>query len=452
MEKLFDAVPRGALSVLERLENAGYEAYIVGGCVRDILIGKTPSDFDVTTSARPEETERVFSELRTVETGLKHGTVTVISDGEPYEITTFRADGEYTDGRHPESVCYSEKLETDLERRDFTVNAMAYSPKRGLVDIFGGARDLKNGILRAVGDPERRFTEDALRILRALRFSAVYGFEIERSTAEAAKRLSGRIELLSGERIFSELKKLICGDSAEKVMLEFPDIICKALPEFTPTVGFLQHNPHHVYDVYTHSVKAMSYVKNDVVLRLAALMHDLGKPSTFSLDADGVGHFYGHSEESIRLASAALTRLKSDGYTLDAVLKLIKYHDPVIQTDEKSVKRWLNKLTPELLFQLLELKKADNMAQVSDPSCSEELDKRLNNYAVIRDVAERILSKDECFSLKQLAVNGDDLAAIGIPRNREMGRALTFLLDAVISGKVENTKKELLAFISFSFF
>ena len=439
-------VPRGALSVLKRLENAGYEAYIVGGCVRNAFLGITPDDFDITTSARPEETERVFSDLRTVETGIKHGTVTVISDGEPYEITTFRADGEYTDGRHPESVSYSDNLETDLARRDFTVNAMAYSPKRGLVDIFGGIDDLKNGVLRAVGDPDKRFTEDALRILRALRFASVYGFEIEQKTAASAKRLARRISLLSGERVFSELKKLLVGDFCERVLLDFPEIICEALPELRPTVGFDQHSPHHVYDVYTHSVKAVTYSPKDAVVRIAALLHDVGKPETFSIGKDGAGHFYGHSEESVRLAEQALLRLKTDSNTLNIVRTLIKYHDPVIPTEEKSVKRWLNKLTPNVLLQLLELKKADNMAQVSDPEASETCKARLAGYAGIRAIIDRINAENACFSIKQLAVNGDDLAELGVPRNKEMGKALSLILDAVISGEVGNSRDEIISY------
>lgn len=439
-------VPNGALSVLERLENAGYEAYVVGGCVRNALLGITPDDFDITTSARPEETEKVFSELRTVETGIKHGTVTVILNGEPYEITTFRADGEYTDGRHPESVSYSDSLETDLARRDFTVNAMAYSPKRGLVDVFGGREDLRNGVLRAVGDPDKRFTEDALRILRALRFASTYGFRIEKKTADSAKRLAGRISLLSGERVFSELKKLLMGDFCEQILLDFPEIVCEALPELRPSVGFDQHSPHHVYDVYTHSVKAVSYSPKDAHIRLAALLHDVGKPETFAIGKGGVGHFYGHSEASVRLCEQALLRLKADNLTLNTVNTLIKYHDPVIPTDEKSVKRWLNKLGVDMLLQLLELKRADNMAQVTDPEASETCKNRLAGYAEIRSVIDKISAENACFSIKQLAVNGDDLAAMGVPRNKEMGEMLSRILDAVISGDVENDRERIFSY------
>ncbi len=438
--------PSGALSLLERLENAGFSAYIVGGCVRNALLGITPDDFDITTSARPEETEKVFSELRTVETGIKHGTVTVILDGEPYEITTFRADGEYSDGRHPESVSYSDNLETDLARRDFTVNAMAYSPKRGLIDIFGGRKDLENRVLRAVGDPSERFTEDALRILRALRFASVYGFKIEKETAASAKRLAKRISLLSGERVFSELKKLLMGDFCEQVLLEFPEIIYEALPELRPSVGFDQHSPHHVYDVYTHSVKAAAYSPKDASLRLSALLHDVGKPETFAIGKDGAGHFYGHSEASVRLAEQALLRLKADNCTLSTVRTLIKYHDTVLPTDEKSVKRWLNKLTPNGLLQLLELKRADNMAQVLEPERSEICQNRLAGYGEIRTAIEKINAEDACFSLKQLAVNGDDLAELGVPRSKEMGKALSLILEAVISGEVKNTRSDIVSY------
>lgn len=422
------------------LSESGYTAYAVGGCVRDLMMGDTPNDFDITTSSRPEETLYVFRDFKTIETGLKHGTVTVLMDGEPLEITTFRSDGEYKDNRHPEKVEFSRHVSDDLSRRDFTVNAMAYNHEDGLIDLFGGMEDLKTGVIRTVGEADRRFNEDALRILRAFRFASQKGFTIAPETAESAKRNLHLLKNLSAERVYSELKKLLLGKNAEQIMLTYPEVICAVIPELKASVGFDQRNPHHVYDVYTHTVKAVCACPYDPVLRLAALLHDVGKPDTFSLK-DGVGHFYGHSEKSMELAEAVLTRLKADNYTKNTVLTLIKYHDPVIPPEEKAVKRYMNRLTPEVLYMLLDLKGADNMAQ--SPECA----KRLEIYDEIRRIMAEITAKNECFSKRQLAINGDDLIALGVPRGKRIGEILDIVLEEVTSGNIRNEKDSLVEFV-----
>jgi len=422
---------------IEILENNGYEAYFVGGCVRDMLMGIAPHDFDITTSALPEETVAAFDGFRVILTGLKHGTVTVIIENEPIEITTFRSDGEYSDHRRPESVSFSRKLEDDLSRRDFTVNAMAYSKRTGLIDLYGGKEDINKGLIRAVGEPEKRFTEDALRILRALRFASEKEFFIEPETAKAILKCLPLIEFVSAERIFSELKRLIMGKGAERVMMDYPEVICRVVPALADCVGFDQHNPHHIYDVYGHTVRALGACPFDIDVRLAALLHDVGKPSTFTL-SDGVGHFYGHTDASLSLAKETLDLLKCDNRTADTVLTLIKYHDPVIEPTEKAVKRLMNKIGSENLDKLLSLKAADNLAQ--SPDCAA----RLVTYDEIRRIMSEIESKKECFSLKSLEVNGDDLIAIGVPKGKEIGALLERLLSAVMDGEAPNDRQHLI--------
>ena len=427
-----------ARTVIERLNENGYEGYAVGGAVRDSLLGLTPHDFDVTTDATPDVTASLFKDFNVIETGIKHGTVTVLISGEPIEVTTYRCDGDYLDGRHPEKVSFTRSLAEDLKRRDFTVNAMAYSDKNGLVDLFGGENDLENGIIRTVGKAEDRFNEDALRILRALRFASTYGFEIEKQTASAILKLTENLRHLSAERIFSELKKLIVGKNAERILLDYPYVFAEILPELKDSIGFLQHTPYHLYDVYTHTVKTVSACPSDATVRLAALLHDCGKPETFKME-NGVGHFFGHAAVSTEKARNALNRLKTDNATKDAALTLIKYHDAVIEENERAVKRWLGKLSPELFSSLIDLAVADNSAK------TEESLERLKRYESIRGIAEDILKKEECFSLKQLKINGSDLISLGFPKGRMIGETLNILLEKVISGECENEKEALLA-------
>ena len=434
-------LPRAVEIAINKLVTEGHEAYIVGGCVRDALRGVEPHDYDMTTSALPEETKEIFSEYRIIETGMKHGTVTALIDGEPLEITTFRVDGEYSDHRRPEEVTFTRSLSEDVARRDFTVNAMAYSPDTGVMDFWGGREDLSSGTIRAVGKPDKRFNEDALRIMRALRFASTLDFEIEEATADSMIRNRGLLEKISAERINVELSKLLLGDGCERILTEYAVILTEIIPELAPAVGFDQQNYHHIYDVYTHTVKAVVNCPRDRNIRMAALLHDIGKPSVFTVGADGVGHFYGHSEKSVEIAEKVLERLKFDNASKNEILTLIKYHDPVIQVDRTAVGRWARKLGMETLFKLLDLKAADNLAQA--PECA----KRLEGYEAIRVIANEMIEENACFSLKDLAVNGNDLIkSAGFTAGKAVGEVLSALLDAVISGELINDREVLLAY------
>ena len=433
--------PEQVNTALRRLREAGYTACAVGGCVRDRLMGAEPKDYDVTTAALPEQTEAVFAGERIIETGLKHGTVTVLLGGLPIEITTFRVDGGYSDARHPDAVRFTPSLTEDLARRDFPVNAMAWSPEDGLADPFGGADDLRNRLIRCVGDPDTRFREDALRILRALRFAAVLGFRIEERTADALHRNRALLDKVSAERIAAELCKLLCGDGVKPILLEYADVLGVVLPELLPMRGFDQRNPHHIYDVLEHTAVVVENVPPEPMLRWAALLHDSGKPATFALDAKGVGHFFGHPKVSAALADAALRRLKLDNATRERVVLLVQYHDVQIEPTEKAVKRALGKLGEEAFFQLLALKRADNLAQ------SPEYRGRLALCDQLEAIAREILRREDCFSLRDLAVKGGDLIAAGLRPGPALGAALDALLDAVIDGRVENERDALLAFL-----
>ncbi len=428
---------KNAEKLIQELENAGYEAYLVGGCVRDMLMGITPNDYDITTSAHPDKIIGVLSKYKVIPTGLKHGTVTVVLDDEPYEITTFRSDGEYSDHRRPDSITFSDKLEDDLSRRDFTINAMAYSQKRGLIDPFGGQADIKRRLIRAVGTPSKRFEEDALRILRGIRFESQKVFSVEEDTRQAMYEKLPLLSYVSAERIFSELKKLIMGDGARFTLLNFATIIGTTIPALAPCIDFNQHNYHHIYDVYTHTVHAVENCPKNVVVRLAALLHDIGKPSTFSIDEQGVGHFYGHAQVSVELARKTLNDLRCDNATKDTVLLLIKYHDHVIEPTEKHVRRMLSKIGEENLELLLQLKTADNLAQ------SPFYHDRVQQYEKIRCIIKEIKAKGECFSLKHLAVKGEDIILLGA-KGPEIGKILNTLLSLVIDGAMPNEKEALL--------
>ena len=433
-------LPEAVEIAINKLKAAGHEAYIVGGCVRDALRGVEPHDYDMTTSALPEETKEILSEYRIIETGMKHGTVTALIDGEPLEITTFRVDGAYSDHRRPEEVTFTRSLREDVARRDFTVNAMAYSPETGVMDFWGGREDLEKGIIRAVGEPDRRFNEDALRIMRAARFASVLDFEIDKATSESMIRNRGLLNSISAERINVELSKLLLGDGCERILTEYAVILTEIIPELAPVVGFDQRNYHHIYDVYTHIVKAVVSCPKDRNVRMAALLHDVGKPDTFSIGADGVGHFYGHSEKSVEIAENVLTRLKFDNASKNEILTLIKYHDPVIPVKRSAVGRWARRLGMDTLFKLLDLKAADNMAQAP------EFIDRLKGYDEIREIANEMIAENACFSLRDLAVNGGDLIkSAGFTAGKAVGEALSALLDAVISEELPNDREVLLA-------
>jgi len=433
-------IPEPIKKVLQMLEEAGYEGYIVGGCVRDCLMGKTPDDYDVTTSALPKEVERVFSGYKVIETGLKHGTVTVVIDHFHIEITTFRTEGEYVDGRRPSSVSFTRSLKEDVARRDLTINAMACDLRGKVYDYFGGLADVEKGVIRAVGNPKERFSEDALRIMRALRFSSVTGFEIEDETAKALMECKEMLLKISVERIREELVKLLCGKWARRTIIEYCDILGVIIPELIPMKGFEQKTYWHIYDVLEHTAVAVENTPAVPALRLSALLHDIGKPHCFSQDEAGVGHFYGHALVSVDLARDIMNRLKFDNDTKDKVLNLIKYHDVPLEPTNRSIKRALNKYTREGFFDLILLKRADNLAQNPEIAIRQEyLDELVR-------IAEEIIEQEQCFSLKDLAIKGTDLIEAGIEPGKEIGIILDVLLEAVIEEKLPNNKAELLKF------
>lgn len=424
---------------IQRLNAAGYEAYAVGGCVRDSLLCRVPDDWDITTSAAPEQTKAVFDGLPVIETGIQHGTVTVIFGGQPLEITTYRIDGSYSDSRHPDAVRFTRSLQEDLARRDFTVNALAYHPDTGIVDYFGGIEDLQRKIIRCVGEPDKRFTEDALRVMRGIRFSSQLSFSIESVTEASLRKHAPLLQKIAVERLRTELVKLLCGEHVKSVLLHFPDVLGQIIPEILPMVGFKQQTPYHIYDIYEHTAHSIAAVKNIPVLRLTMLLHDIGKPSRFTVDDKGQGHFKGHGQVSVAMSEKILPRLRFDKRTAERVLTLVKYHDVDLEPREALIKRWLNRLTPEGFFQLMEVKLADNAAQ-------NPLYDRSVSYREIIQMGQDILNRKECFSLSALAVNGDDLIQMGIPAGKGIGEALQFLLQAVIDEKCENSRELLLEY------
>lgn len=432
-------IPAAVREILDRLNDAGYEAYVVGGCVRDFLLGREPHDWDVATSAHPEKTRAVFAHRRVLDTGLKHGTLTILAaDGQPVEVTTYRVDGPYTDSRRPDSVKFTRSLREDLARRDFTINAMAFHPREGLVDYFSGRADLEAGRICCVGDPDRRFSEDALRILRALRFASLLGFTVERMTKESLQRHIESLQAVSAERIGIEMTALLCGEGVFSVLMEYASLFAALFPELAPMVGHPQYNDYHRYDVYEHTARAVGAVPPTPVLRWTMLFHDSGKPACFTRDADGVGHFYGHPAVSVQLAADAIRRLHLDTRTLERVCTLIQYHDHRFTGALSEIKRWLGRLGEEAYFQLLEVQRADIRAQNPD---------RLDRLAAIDELekqARAVLTEKDCYRLQDLKVNGQDLMALGFLPGKRLGDALQALLDAVIEGTCPNEKPELL--------
>ncbi|MDE7004598.1 MAG: HD domain-containing protein [Oscillospiraceae bacterium] len=432
-------IPDGARRMLQTLNSAGYEAYLVGGCVRDLLRGVTPHDWDICTSALPEETGRCFAGQRIIETGLKHGTVTVMEGGEPYEITTYRTEGPYSDSRRPDYVRFVPNIKEDLARRDFTMNAIAMDLQGNLRDPYGGADNIKAGLIRCVGEPAQRFQEDGLRVMRALRFAAVFGYEVEEQTAEAVHENRAMLDRVAAERINAELCKLLVGKGAGNVLRQYPDVFCQFWPELGPLVTLEQNNPWHCWGGWEHTIHAVEAAPADVTLRLAMLLHDIGKPVCKFTDEQGVDHFYGHPAVSARLADEMLQALKFDNKTRERVVLLVERHDAQLPPRSQVIRRWLNRLGPEAFFQLLKVKRADNMGQAP-----EKVRNRLAELDVIRAKAERILAERQCLTLKDLAVDGRDVIAAGIEPGPEVGRVLEALLERVLNGDVPNEYKTLL--------
>ncbi len=434
-------LPAGAEKIITSLQENGFDAYVVGGCVRDYLFGMKPHDWDICTSARPEEVERCFAGQRIIETGLKHGTVTVIQDGAAYEVTTMRLDGNYSDGRRPDSVAFTSSLFDDLSRRDFTINAMAFHPERGLIDPFHGKDDLDHRLLRCVGSPDARFHEDALRVLRALRFSSCCDLQIEEGTAASIHRNAKRlVETTAPERIQAELSRLLCGCNVLRVLLDFSDVITEIIPELKPCIGFQQNNPYHQYTVYDHTAYAVDYsaANRGVSIPLALLLHDIGKPLCYTEDEKG-GHFHGHGVFSRDIAERVLDRLRFDGKTKEEVLELVLYHDSVIETTKKTVRRWLNKIGEERFYQLLEVRMADILAHRIGTQGS-----RIERCEKLRLLCDEIVSERSCFQLKDMKLNGNDLLDLGVPEGKQIGQILRQLLEEVMDGVLENRHRALL--------
>lgn len=431
-------LPTPVARALSVLEACGYEGYTVGGCVRDSLLDRTPNDWDITTNATPEEMKVCFKGFRVIETGIRHGTLTVIVDGMQLEITTYRNDGEYLDNRHPVQVTFSKNIEDDLSRRDFTVNAMAYHPQKGFVDLFGGREDLQNRIIRAVGDAKTRFEEDGLRILRAIRFAAVLDFDIAEDTAKAVHACKNLLSGIAAERIREELCKLICGRGAVRILREYIDVIAVFLPELARCVGFEQNTKYHCYDVFEHTLQALSLCKDaDLVTRLGILLHDIGKPLCYTEDEQG-GHFKGHAPVGVEITKEVLSRLRFDNETIRRMELLVEWHDIPLSAEKKRVKRLLQKLSDEDILRLLEIKRCDRLAHAPD------FREMPPDLALIPSVMEEIRAEDACLSLRTLAIGGDDLMALGVPKGKQIGELLHALLDDVIEERLPNEKEALL--------
>lgn len=431
-------IPEKVNSIITTLTAAGHEAYAVGGCIRDAILEREPADWDITTSASPQEVKALFP--RTIDTGIQHGTVTVMLGKEGFEVTTYRVDGEYEDGRHPKEVQFTKSLLEDLKRRDFTINAMAYNEEMGLVDAFDGIGDLQRGIIRCVGDAKERFTEDALRMLRAVRFSAQLGFVLEEKTKQAIKELCENLAKVSAERIQVELVKLLISAHPEKLLDAWETGMTRIfLPEFDTCMACEQNNPHHIASVGMHTIFSIQNIEANKVLRLTMLLHDFGKPAKKSTDESGIDHFYGHPKLSEELAGKILRRLKFDNDTIRQVKSLVLCHDCHPQKTPASIRRAANRIGAELFPLYLKVQRADILAQ--NPSTHKE---KLADLEMVEMLYQKILEEQNCFTLKQLAVTGKDLIAQGILAGPRIGEILSQLLDRVIEEPEKNQKEWLL--------
>ena len=438
-------LPTDVNFILDTISKSGYDSYVVGGCVRDSLLGTIPHDWDITTSASPETIMSIFKDYKVIPTGLKHGTVTVVINDIPYEITTYRTDGIYVNHRKPESVMFTSNIVGDLSRRDFTINAIAYNPTCGLVDPFNGITDLRQGLIRCVNNPQVRFEEDALRILRAIRFSAQLKFSIEPNTSLQIHKLKQLLQYISYERINSEFSKMIITDSFVDVLSEYKDVFAVFIPELSYMFDFEQHNSYHDFNVFDHTLHALRHCESkDLITRLAILFHDIGKPHCYQ-DEPGIQnfrHFRGHAYVSSDICSKRLTKLRFDNETITKVSELVLYHDAIIEEGRKYVRRWLNKISSDQFVRLIDIKICDVKGQKN--SIDEVRVQKLKNILSIYD---QVTQDNECFSLKDLAVDGYDLMGSGIPEGKEIGKTLNRLLELVISDQCSNTKEDLLSFV-----
>ena len=435
-------LPKHVKYIIETLEQNGYEAYAVGGCVRDSILGREPNDWDITTSADPYEVKKLFS--HTIDTGLQHGTVTIMLEHVGYEVTTYRIDGDYEDSRHPKEVTFTKSLEEDLKRRDFTVNAMAYNDRDGLIDLFHGMDDIQKKVIRCVGNAEERFTEDALRIMRAVRFSAQFGYEIELETKKAIVKLAPNLKNISAERIREELIKLLVSDHPDYIRIAYETgITAQILPELDVCMETKQNTPHHMYTVGEHIIHSLTYVPGDKVLRLAMLMHDVGKPYCITTDETGRDHFKGHAEKSAEMAAVIMHRLKFDNDTLNRVKRLAKYHDWAISLSppikKATVRSMISRIGEDLFPDLFTIGDADLLAQ-SDYFKAEKEEKQ----QLLKEMYREIMEQGDCLSIKNLAVSGNDLIGHGMKPGKELGQVLQKMLEDVLKHPSSNNKEYLL--------
>jgi tRNA nucleotidyltransferase (CCA-adding enzyme) len=439
-------IPKDPALVVKMLLDSGFEAGVVGGSVRDAIMNEVPHDWDICTSATPYEIQVVFQGFRQLTMGLKHGTVVIIINGDAIEVTTYRVDGEYSDGRRPDNVEFTRNLVEDLSRRDYTQNAIFYNDIQGLVDPFNGVEDIKNKVIRCVGNPDKRLKEDALRILRGIRFASKLGFKVEEATESAMFSNKELLKNVSIERITVEFIKTLQGKNARLVLNEFREVIAYIIPEIKAMIGFEQNNPYHIYDVWQHTLMAVNEVE-DVVLKLTMFFHDIAKPSCYTVDENGCGHFYGHGDISAKITSEIFKRMKMtnadgiNGNDLRDIIELIKYHDINIEPRKKNIRKILSKLQGnKLQFQrLLSVKRADVLSQHPD-----KLEHRLKEIDSIELIFNEVVSEESCTTLKDLAVTGKDLIDLGVPAGKEIGIMLNQLLEAVINEKLANEKAELL--------
>ncbi len=433
-------IPSDANELIHTLQNHGNSAYVVGGCVRDSIIGRQIHDWDICTSATPDEMLEIFKDKKVIETGLKHGTITVVVKGESYELTTFRIDGKYSDNRRPDSVIFTSSLIEDLKRRDFTINAMAYNDDEGLIDPFGGLEDIEYKKIQCVGSAKDRFGEDALRILRAIRFASQLEFVITPETSYEINKQYKNLKNISIERINSEFCKIAASRDFCVEMVLYKDVFALFIPELKDMFEFQQNNPYHDYDVYSHTVHSIEHCKSDnLVVRLAVFFHDIGKPHSFQDGEDGIRHFKGHGKVSADITDNIMKRLKFDNETRNNVVELVYYHDATFEVGKKYVRRWINKIGVEQFRRLLEVRKADILGQ---KEFYEQY--RINKVNNIKQILEEVLQEETCFTLKDLAVNGNDLMSIGYKENKELGNTLNELLRLVIDEECPNKKEKLL--------
>lgn len=433
-------ISENAKTIISLLCDRGFDAYAVGGCVRDSLMNREIGDIDIACSASPQELEQVLSDnsIKYVETGIKHGTVTAVINHEPFEITSFRSDGDYKDNRHPSSVEFVRDIETDLARRDFTMNAIAYNEKNGIIDMYGGRADIDNRLIRAVGNADRRFNEDALRIMRALRFASVLDFDIEENTRKAIFDNKKLLRNIAAERLFSELKKLLLGCNAEKVLLEYREVFAVIIPELEPCFDYPQNTKWHIYDVYTHIAKSVAQCPKKDYMRLAMLFHDIGKPHTRTVDFKGTDHFKGHPAKSAEIASRILRRFKVSNELYNKVIKLIEVHDYYIRPNKPNIKHWLGKLGADITLDYIDIKIADLSTHNLTLSQDE-----IDTLYYIRNLTEEIINAHEPYKISDLKINGSILKSFGYS-GKEISNVLNYLLEEVISDPTVNEESTLI--------